>query len=392
MTINTTDKTKCCGCGACVVVCPRSCIRLQADGEGFDYPVINLDDCIDCGKCLSVCGMQSPLDMRPVRAAYAGWHKDAATRAKGTSGSVFGALAKIVCDDGGVVAGAAFTPDFKAVHHNLATTMDQVESFHGSKYVQSATEACFSKIAEAIKNGQRIFFTGTPCQVASIRLLNKDNASNLVTCDIVCHGVPSPAVFRRYVEEMEARQKAKIVHHTFRDKSSGWNFPQIRSLFDNGKTIRSLGWADRFFHGYSKNIFLRPCCHVCPFTSPQRGGDLTIADCWRVATSHPLYDDNKGTSLVLVNSDKGETLLMQATEAGLLFLGAYDLGLAASRNTPLREPAKAPAVRQSFFDTFKRTDSFSEAAKTYMSRTFVARKRLEQIAKRLCWPILRRFQ
>ena len=391
MTIDTSDKTKCCGCGACVVACPQSCIRLVPDEEGFEYPVIDLQACVDCGECLSVCGMQSPVAARKVEATYAGWHTSPTIRAKGTSGSVFSALAEAVFRSGGFVVGAAFAPDFKSVRHQIADSMPLVEPFLGSKYVQSETDGCFGEIVKVLNTGQSVFYAGTPCQVASLRHLVK-NHRLLITCDIVCHGVPSPAVYKRYITELETHRGATIVKHAFRDKTCGWNFPRILSIFNDGRTRWRLPWTDLYSYGFYANVFLRPCCYVCPFATADRVGDLTLADCWRLAASHPQYDDNQGTSLVLENSEKGHELLRKASQGGWLFLGDYDFGLACSRNAPLCAPATMSTAREAFFKVFVETQSFAQASKVYAKRGFMMRKRVEQGIKRLLWPILRRFQ
>jgi coenzyme F420-reducing hydrogenase beta subunit len=386
--INTADKTKCCGCGACVVACPVQCIQLQPDDEGFCYPVINDGACTNCGRCLEVCGMQQPAKLHPAREAFAAWHADPEIRAKGTSGSVFTAFAETVLSGNGLVAGAAFSNDYRTVAHVLANSTAELDRLRGSKYVQSETTHCFHDIVKKLHDDHRVLFCGTPCQIASLRLLTRNN-ERLLTCDLVCHGVPSPAIFKQYLCELEIHRKAKVIEYQFRDKSSGWNFPKVAITFDNGTTTRAISWADPYFYGYS---ILRPCCYACPFTRMERTGDLTLADCWRVAASHPQYDDNKGTSLILVNTEPGRRLLDETRGANRLVCGRYDLDLARSRNTPLRQPAHAPSTRAAFFRVFQETGSFGQASGVFLRRKFIYRKRLERLIKYIAWPLLRRFQ
>ena len=388
--INTADKTKCCGCGACAVACPANCIQMQPDDEGFAYPMIDDGACIECGRCLEVCGMQQPAKLQPAREAYAAWHADPSIRAKGTSGSAFTAFAETVFRAQGWVAGAAFTDDFKAVEHVLVQTTEDLERLRGSKYLQSETTRCFHEITEQLNAGNSILFCGTPCQIASLRLLT-GNSERLLACDLVCHGVPSPAVFSTYLGEMEVQRKAKVQSYQFRDKSSGWNFPKIAIKYDDGGARREIPWADPYFYGYSRSI-LRPCCYACPFARIERAGDLTLADCWRVAASHPQYDDNKGTSLILVNTEPGRRLLDETRGANRLVCGRYDLDLARSRNTPLRQPAHAPSTRAAFFRVFQETGSFEQASRVFLKRGFILRKRIERLIKYIGWPLLRRFQ
>ncbi|MBM4164973.1 MAG: hypothetical protein FJ222_11130 [Lentisphaerae bacterium] len=392
--IDTANKEKCCGCGACVVACPSACIRMQPDEEGFDYPIIDVSACVDCGKCLACCGMQNPQNLHPVEAAYAAWHTDDAVRREGTSGSAFAAIADTVFRSHGAVAGAMFCDGFHAVKHVVVETIQALQALHGSKYVQSETADCFRAMGARLHAGQIVFFSGTPCQVGSVRRLAEHwhATDRLITCDIVCHGVPSPKVFRNYVTELERTQESKIVDYSFRDKKLGWNFPRVRIAYANGVATRRIPWADAYFWGYSINAFLRPCCYVCPYATAQRAGDLTLADCWRVAASHPQYDDNQGTSLVLENTAKGRELLRETQTRNLLFMGQYDFRLACERNTPLRQSSPEPSVRKRFFDVLRDTGSFSKAATLYMNRRFLLQKQAERVVKYFFWPLLRRLQ
>ena len=259
MRIDTLDKNRCCGCGACAVACPQTCIRLVPDEEGFDYPVIDEANCIDCGRCLQVCGMQNEPRLYEVQQTYAAWHADAGIRAASTSGGAFSALADVTFAENGLVAGVAFTDDFKGVEHRLASSWQEAEAFRGSKYVQSQTQACFADIVKALDQGRNVLFTGTPCQVASLRRLTGD-PDHLKTCDIVCHGVPSPEVFSRYIEEEESEKGKKIAGYLFREKQAGWHFHRVKILFEDNTTLTRIPWADNFSSGYYLNVFLRPSC------------------------------------------------------------------------------------------------------------------------------------
>lgn len=389
MRIDTTDKNRCCGCGACAVACPQACIRLVPDEEGFDYPVIDEANCTDCGRCLQVCGVQNEPCLHEVRQTYAAWHADAGIRAASTSGGAFSALADVTFVENGLVAGAAFTDDFKGVEHRLASSWQEAEAFRGSKYVQSQTQTCFAEIVKALDQGRNVLFTGTPCQVASLRRLTGD-PDNLKTCDIVCHGVPSPEVFRSYLEEAEQKNNSKVVSYEFREKHHGWNFPQVVVSFENGVVRRFIPWADSFFHGFSLNVFLRPSCYRCPFAAGDRVGDLTLGDCWRVAASHPQYDDNRGTSLLLVNTEKGREMVSQVADR--LVSHEYDFELARKRNHTLYAPSTECSRRGAFFSNFRQHKKFGLAANEYLNLLFVMRKKSEWALKKLLWPLLRRFQ
>lgn len=389
MRIDTTDKTKCCGCGACAVVCPKNCIHLVPDDEGFDCPVIDEASCIDCGRCLEVCGMQNEPCLHEVKQTYAAWNTVPDIRAASTSGGVFSALADVTFADNGLVAGAAFTDDCKNVEHRLASSWQDAKAFRGSKYVQSQTQRCFAEIVRALGDGKNVLFSGTPCQVASLRRLTDDH-HNLTTCDIVCHGVPSPEIFKTYLREIEQKNGSEVVFYDFRKKVYGWNFPKVVISFKNS-TIRSfVPWADPFFCGFSLNVFLRPCCYRCPFATGQRVGDVTLADCWRVAASHPQYDDNRGTSLLLVNTGKGVEMITNAGDT--IVCHEYDLELACQRNHTLHAPSIEFGYREKFFSKYHLNKKFEFAASEYIKPLFVMRKKVEWLLKKLLWPLLRRFQ
>lgn len=376
------NKECCCGCGACAVACPRHCIQMVADSEGFDYPVINYRECVKCGRCVAACGMQGDTVKNSVLKTYAAWHTNAATRAEGTSGSVFSAFAEQQIHDAGYVAGAVFSRDFLTVRHEIADTLEAAAAFHGSKYVQSTSVDCISDVLSLLRAGKRVLFSGTPCQVASLRRLT-GNPDALVTCDFVCHGVPSPKVYRAYLAECQVKYSSQVNGLWFRDKTLGWNNPRVVLAFENGTTARQSMWSNKYFAGFSLNVFLRPSCYACPFATATRAGDLTMGDCWRVASSHPQYDDGKGTSLLLVNSGKGNAFLQTVCGSGSIFLGEYDLGLACASNVHLCRPALPARQRDLFFRVFNETGSFFKAARVYFTWRLKLRRCLVSMIKRL---------
>lgn len=388
MRIDITDKKKCCGCGACAVACPQACIRLVPDEEGFDYPVIDEGNCTDCGRCLQVCGMQNDPRLHEVKQTFAAWHKDPVIRAESTSGGIFSAVANVFFDANGLVAGASFTDDFKGVEHRLASSWQAAKAFRGSKYVQSATQICFADISKAVEQAQKVLFTGTPCQVASLRRLTDDH-DNLTTCDIVCHGVSSPKIFTRYIEEEELRKGKNVIEYLFREKHSGWHFHKIKIAFEDGSKLIRIPWVDRFSSGYYLNMFLRPACYSCPYANGKRVGDISLGDCWGVDSAQPEYDDNKGTSLLLVNSDKGCELVHSILRKGIIIAGTYNLKKACSSNEPLRRPARLPETRKSFFALFCRTNNFSTASNMYATQVFLLKHIIRRVMKRVLWPFMR---
>lgn len=391
MRVNTTDKGKCCGCSACVVVCPQQCIAMVADQEGFNYPVIDEAQCIECGKCLKVCGMQNETDLHEVKESYAAWHLDNKKRAASTSGGAYSALAESFLEAGGLVAGAAFTDGFKGVEHRLVKSWDDAKDFRGSKYIQSETLACFRAIKDAVNQGKKVLFTGTPCQVASLRRLTGDS-SCLTTCDIVCHGVPSAKVFQSYLAGIIHSKKDLISFVEFRNKDKGWNFSQIKIKFKNSSSITKPPWSDRYMTGFYLNILLRPSCFQCPFKKTERSGDLTLGDCWRIAAKHPELDDNKGTSLLTVNTEKTKKHFEKLKKGDVICANLIDYGDACKNNAPFYSNLKEHYKREQFFKLFTESGDFRLASSVYFSSLEAIVKYMKRLVKICFWSILQRYQ
>ena len=233
--IHITDKSKCCGCNACVQICPKQCIQIQEDGEGFLYPLVDVDMCVDCKLCEKVCPIITPNEpQKPVK-VYAAKHKDDEIRLKSSSGGIFTLLAEQIIDEGGVVFGARFD-EYWEVMHDYTETKEGLAVFRGSKYVQSRIGNTFQQAENFLKQGRKVMFTGTPCQIAGLRRFLRKEYENLLAVDFVCHGVPSPKVWRMYLDETLARQgigKNTVLSHAmlrqkfirsveFRSKSTGW--------------------------------------------------------------------------------------------------------------------------------------------------------------------------
>ena len=361
------------------------------DDEGFDYPLVDESRCTDCGRCIEVCPMVEAPDTsgharRPP--AYACWHRDESVRADSTSGGAFSALAEEALAHGGVVFGAAFSEDFMGVQHVAAETRDDLAHLRGSKYVQSSTVDAFAQACTELANGRQVLFSGTPCQIAGLRKLVAARNGQLLTCDLVCHGVPSPAVFADYMLEQCQRHQAPTTEYNFRGKAHGWNFPSVQQVFDNGQVYERWNWGDTFQHGFLLGVFMRPACYTCPFARLPRVTDVTLADYWGVGSRYPQYDDNRGTSLVLVNTPTGDALFEAC--ATRLFSAECDLDHAASYNSHLTKAAAVPRARAVFFDAYRSGESFKVAARSYIRATALLRRACTRIARRLVWTILGR--
>lgn len=302
--IRAVDSEKCCGCGACASVCPEKCITFAADGEDFLCPSVDAKKCVGCNACERVCPMLSEPEKNTAVRAFAVINTDKEVRMKSSSGGVFGLLAEDVLAHGGAVFGAAFDKDF-AVRHICAPNADELPLLFGSKYVQSDTTGLFETVKQFLDSDRQVLFSGTPCQVAGLKKSLGKNYPNLLTVDLVCHGVPSPAAWQKYLDFTKKKYSAEPGSVNFRSKVSGWKKYSVEILFKNGKTMRE-GVADNLYmKAFLRNLSLRPSCYNCPFKGLERVSDITLADFWGVEHVCPDMDDGLGTSLVLVNSKRG---------------------------------------------------------------------------------------
>ncbi len=354
MHINIENKTDCCGCGACAAVCPVGCIAMLPDDEGFLSPQVDAAQCTECGLCLKICPwleQSSPAERISPPTVFAAWHTDDEIRRLSSSGGVFSALAGEILARKGIVVGAAFD-DNMACRHIMIDNIADLPRLRGSKYVQSEIPvAIFHTIGTELKAGRDVLFSGCPCQVAGLRNFLAKDYENLFCCDIICHGVPSPQFFRQHITHLH-KPDNPLDEFRVRDKTKGWNKFGVRSGWSNGKTMLKNMFGDPYMAAFLKNHTLRESCYACKFTTTERQGDLTIADFWKVAAKYPQYDtDDKGTSLVLVNTAKGQQLLDCCKPN--LFTGAADLEQAIAGNPMLQKPAERPATRDTFYPDTK---------------------------------------
>lgn len=301
------EPKRCCGCHTCMNVCPTGAIRMQEDKRGFLYPVILQTKCIDCGLCQKRCPvLKKQDDMVKNIKAYACFNKNIDERLNSSSGGIFILLAKEIIKRRGVVFGASFDENFE-VKHFFVEKKEDLNKFMGSKYTQSTIGNAYKKVKEFLDSGRYVLFTGTPCQTEGLKLyLNKDY-DKLYIQDIICHGVPSPKVWRKYIEYQKNINKEEINSISFRNKENGWSSSRMKITFGT-RTYTEERKNDIFMQAFLKNICLRDSCYNCSFKSKYRNSDITLADYWGIQDIHPEMNDNKGTSLVIVNTEKGNNL------------------------------------------------------------------------------------
>lgn len=317
--INIQRKEKCCGCSACVNICPLHCIEMKEDEEGFLYPSVNEVTCVDCKMCEKVCpvlnGKQTPNEV--MEEAYAAYAKDDDIREKSSSGGIFSVIANEILKNGGVVFGAAFDKDF-SVKHMVIKNIEDLDLLRGSKYLQSRIEDTYQQTKAFLENGRTVLYSGVACQIAGLKNYLGKEYKNLYTVDVLCHGVPSPKLWKKYVNYQEKMHKGKVVQAMFRHKKYGWKLFAVRLGFSNEMVYEKKHVEDIFMKLFLRNICLRPSCHSCEFKQLERPSDITLGDCWGIGKIMPEMDDDKGTSIILVHSKKGQDLLRKI-KSDLLF-------------------------------------------------------------------------
>ncbi|MCK9230921.1 MAG: Coenzyme F420 hydrogenase/dehydrogenase, beta subunit C-terminal domain [Syntrophales bacterium] len=330
---------------------------MQPDHEGFLYPQINETTCNGCEICSETCPVNQRIsdDVQNEESnhegpigVFASWHLDEDIRRESSSGGVFTALAEAVIARDGVVAGSAFDDNLVARHILIEASTD-LDILRGSKYVQSeVSPAIYHRISEFLNHGRPVFFTGTPCQTAGLRNFLNKPYDNLLCCDMVCHGVPSLKVFSSYKIMLEQKYGAETGRIVFRRKDCGWKRYSVFLSFDNNTEYRRVFRTDPFMQAFLKNICLRPSCYACKFRSITRPSDLTLGDFWGVGKKYQEYDlDDKGTSLILVNTKKGQSLLDACRTS--LFLGLADIETAVAGNLFLVQSCMRPPQRDTFY-------------------------------------------
>lgn len=380
--INITDKHNCCGCGACVQACPKQCIKFDEDEQGFRYPLVDTSFCINCGICERVCLVLNQDEHCKPLAVYAAINPDEETRLKSSSGGIFTMIAEQIIREGGVVIGARFDENFGVVH-DVAESVEKLESFRGSKYMQSRIGDSYKMVFDFLKQGRKVLFTGTSCQIAGLRKFLRKDYENLLAMDVVCHGVPSPMVWRSYLNEKILRPKGAAGKNTvlsslkvmsaladisFRDKTTGWKkygfVVREKSAFEADKNSVSLSveapkscivhepmWKNLFMRLFLSDLCLRPSCYRCPAKDGQSGSDITLADYWGIEKHHPEWDDDKGTSLVMVHTEKGAAIFA-AIEAKSIAT-TYEEALAG--NPAIEHSASEHKWVARFWKTYKKS-------------------------------------
>lgn len=344
--IELVEKEFCAGCHACYSACQKNCISMTEDADGFCYPRVDKSACVGCGRCLQACPLLKANRTLNGQKAYAAANKDDAARLAGSSGGIFTILAENILDKGGVVFGAAFDEDLSVKHVFISDKKD-IFRLNGSKYVQSRIGEAYRQARDFLNEGKMVLFSGTPCQISGLKAYLDKEYENLFCVDLVCHGVPSPKVWRKYVGYREEKAGAPVTEISFRNKAGGWKKYLVSFKFKNSEEYRAIYDEDLFMQTFLNNICLRTSCYNCCFKSLDRDSDITLADFWGIETLLPGMDDDKGTSLVLINSKAGSKMLEDIKD--MILYEEVDISKAISYNPAAVESVKRHKKRKKFF-------------------------------------------
>ena len=382
------DKSKCCGCCACVDVCAHHAITLKTDIEGFWYPEVDKDKCVDCGLCEKVCPELHILDLKkndfenPAH-TIAAINKNMSVRWDSTSGGAFSALADVMYAQGGYVSGAVYNDDF-SVSNYISNNQEDLKRLRSSKYLQSKAEGLYKQIRDLLRNGEKVLACGTPCQMAALRSFLRKDYDNLTIVDFICRGVNSPKVYRKYLDSLERKYGGKVVYVKAKNKELGWRNLTRKVVFDNGKVYYGVLMDDDFRRGYHTNVFCRPSCYHCQYKGFPRMADITIADYWGIENVDKNLDNNIGTSMILLNSKKGIEYFEQAKEKFEWKETRFESILPG--NIALRKPIQPAKIdRKAFFEDLD-NGTFEEVVKKYFPKNNINSLSLKQRIKNVIKP------
>lgn len=342
------DLSQCCGCSACASICPHKAISMVENFEGFLYPEIDETKCVNCGLCQKACPILSNNNGNFKNPDCYAAMADDETRKVSSSGGAFSIIADYILEKNGYICGCTFDENDLKAKHIVINAKEELYKLRGSKYVQSDIGTTYQDVKELLENGKFVLFSGTPCQVAGLKSFLRKEYENLLTVDILCHGVPSPKVYRKYLNELLTSSNEKVINVNFRDKVRGWSPILTHTTTTTTTTYSYVQVDDTYMQLFLNNISLRKNCTDCKFCSTQRPGDFTIADFWGIENFDKNLNDGKGTSLVLVNNPKAKNIYEKLSEKFILSK-SVPLKYAILGNRNLYAPHKVHNKREEFF-------------------------------------------
>lgn len=392
--IKITDKVDCCGCNACGDVCAHHAITFKTDQEGFWYPEVDMQKCIDCGLCEKVCPIINVKELKkndlPQSICYAAEHKNLEVVFDSTSGGLFSALADIMYKSGGYVGGAIFNDDF-SVRQYISNDKADLPLLRSSKYLQSRLDGFYVQVRNLLKKGEKVLVCGSPCQMAALRAFLRKDYDNLIIADYICRGINSPKVWRKYLDSYEERYGSKVVYCKAKSKEYGWRNLTQKVILANGKAYYETKDQSNFTKGYLQTgVYCRPSCYDCKFKGYPRIADITLADFWGIENVNRSMEKNLGTSLVMINSKKGETYFEQVKKR-INYVGVPFESIEAG-NRSLNKSVDPPKVdRDEFFRDLDQM-TFLQIADKYITKKKIGKKGQLKRVLRYLKTILRNTQ
>lgn len=367
--INLKNKQDCCGCSACAQRCPKQCISMAEDEEGFLYPQVDTSKCVDCHLCEKVCPVINQDEARTPLKVYAAKNSDDEIRLKSSSGGIFTLLAEQTIKDGGVVFGARYDTEWNVIH-DYTETIEGLSAFRGSKYVQSNINRSFFEVKTFLESGRNVLFSGTPCQVAGLKLFLRKNYDNLLTVECACHGVPSPGLWQQYLKEQTAkdgRTIKNIARINFRNKETGWKRYSVSIEYEDGKKYFGYHGENPWTCSFINNLNLRPCCTKCSAKCNNSRADITLGDFWGADKFMPDNDD-KGITLVICHTDRAVDCMMD------IECKEYEMAEVLPYNKSLTRSTKENPKRIAFFR--KATSNFIPTVQSLTKESLFLRLKL----------------
>ena len=363
-------KNRCTGCSACFNACKFNCIEMIENEEGFLYPKVDLGKCKECKMCIKSCPLLKEKNILNNQEIIAAYSKDDENRKNSSSGGCFGEFAKMILNQKGIVFGVGYDENFNVVH-KCVTNIEELQELKGSKYVQSKISDSYKTVQKYLIENKKVLFSGTPCQIAGLKSFLGKNYENLYTIDIVCHGVPSQKLFNKYLETYE---KA-IKNLKFRDKTNGWNQFGIKVMFEDGEEKVVVARKDNYMRLFLTNMCLRKSCYNCEFRESQ--SDITIGDFWGIDKINNEINDDKGISVLLINTLKGKQIFEQVKE-DIIFYEGFNKDEIVKYNSCIKKSVKEPAKRKTFFKDLEEVP-FEKLVKKNVKKQNIIKRCLKKI-------------
>lgn len=367
--VNINEKRRCCGCSACEQKCPQKAISMVSDNEGYIYPYVDESKCIKCSLCEKICPFQNPRTSKSHSSQiYAVKNKDSAVRYHSSSGGVFYSLAKCVLNNDGIVCGVMMREDCRSAQHIIVDSTESLNKLQGSKYIQSAMGAVYTTIQNTLNKNKYVLFSGTPCQVNGLKNFLMKDYENLLCVEMICHGVPSVKLWNKYVDELEKNNKSSLKNVYFRSKKYSWDEFGVLTEYANKKTKFHFSFEDPYFRMFNSNFCLRPSCYNCKAKGGARSADISLGDFWHIRDVIPSFDDNKGVSMVMLNTQRGKEFFEKIKDRLVIADTMVDYHTALKCNPAINGSMKKPLQRDDFYIDVDLLD-FNELEKKYIPKT-----------------------